>query len=298
MAMLELNLQKKLLSSSGVMNLDIQLNLGRGELLGLFGDSGAGKTTLLRMLAGLTVPDHGRIVVDGVCWFDSEKKIMVPPQQRSIGFVFQDYALFPNMSVRANLAYALHSKDPHRDALIDQLLNATGLTALQDQLPAQLSGGQQQRVALARALIRKPQLLLLDEPLSALDLTMRLRLQHELQKLHQDFSLTTILVSHDIGEVFKLADKVQVVEQGRVVRSGTPAQVFLQQRLAGQLNLRAQILAIRREEVVFILSLLVGQDIVEIIASQDEIDDVKIGDYISISTKAFSPLIFKSQDYS
>ncbi|MCU6435857.1 ATP-binding cassette domain-containing protein [Undibacterium sp. Jales W-56] len=292
--MIELNLQKKLLSASGTMHLDMQINVQRGELLGLFGESGAGKTTLLRMLAGLTMPDSGRIVVDGICWFDSVKKIMLAPQQRSIGLVFQDYALFPNMSVRANLAYALSGKDSQQTAWLDQLLSATGLSALQDRMPAQLSGGQQQRVALARAIVRKPQLLLLDEPLSALDLAMRSRLQDELQTLHREFGLTTILVSHDIGEVFKLADKVQVLQQGRVVRSGTPAQVFLQQRLAGQLNLRAQVLAIRREEVVFILSLLVGQEIVEIIASQDEVDDLKIGAHISISTKAFSPLIFKS----
>lgn len=291
--MLELSLQKQLHSATGEMLLDVQMHLESNAFATLFGPSGAGKTTILRMLAGLTPPDRGRIVVDGVTWFDdgtTGKKINLPPQQRSIGYVFQDYALFPNLTVRGNVAYAA-SKD--QSAWVDRLLSMTGLSELHDRLPEALSGGQKQRVALARALARKPKLLLLDEPLSALDGALRLQLQDELLRLHQECDLTTLLVSHDVGEVFKLSQQVIQLESGKVVRSGSPAEVFLQQRVQGKLNLRAQVLAIRREEVVYVLSLLIGQDIVEIIAAEDEVSGLKVGDFISISTKAFSPLIFR-----
>ncbi len=293
--MLELSLQKQLRSATGEMMLDVQIRLESRAFASLFGPSGAGKTTILRMLAGLTQPDHGSIVVDGVTWFDdgsAGKKINLPPQQRSIAYVFQDYALFPNLSVRGNVAYGA-SKE--QSAWVDSLLDMTGLSELHDRLPQTLSGGQMQRVALARALARKPKLLLLDEALSALDGAMRSQLQDELLRLHQECGLTTLLVSHDVGEVFKLSRQVIQLERGKVLRVGSPAAVFLQQRVQGKLNLRAQVLAIRREEVIYVLSLLIGQDIVEIIAAEDEVLGLKIGDGISISTKAFSPLIFRNE---
>lgn len=288
--MLELDLQKQMHSSTGKLDLDIQLSVAQHAFICLFGPSGAGKTTILRMLAGLTQPDQGRLVVDGETWFDASKKIALAPQKRSIGFVFQDYALFPNMSVRDNISYAV-SKG--QNSWVERVLELTDLAALQHRLPASLSGGQKQRVALARALARKPKLLLLDEPLSALDGQLRAQLQDELWRLHQECGLTTVLVSHDIGEVFKLSQQVHQLEHGKIARSGTPAEVFLQQRLAGKLNLRAQVLDIRREEVIYVLSLLIGQDMIEIIAAEEEVTGLKVGDLIFISTKAFSPLIFR-----
>ncbi|MDZ4378071.1 MAG: ABC transporter ATP-binding protein, partial [Xanthomonadaceae bacterium] len=155
---------------------DLDLAVAAGETVAIVGASGAGKSTLLRMLAGLSQPNSGRIVVDGEPWFDSAKKINLPPQQRAIGFVFQDYALFSNLTVRQNVAYAA---DKGQASWVVRLLAMTGLTELQDSLPARLSGGQKQRVALARALARKPKLLLLDEPLSALDGALRAQLQDE-----------------------------------------------------------------------------------------------------------------------
>jgi molybdate transport system ATP-binding protein len=288
--MLELDLQKKLQGDSTTLEIDVRLKAGAHDFICLFGPSGTGKTTLLRMLAGLSKPDQGTLVVDGVTWFDAAKKINLPPQQRSIGLVFQDYALFPNMSVKDNVAYGAKK---NQGSWIKHLLQLTGLTPFQHSLPATLSGGQKQRVALARALARKPALLLLDEPLSALDGEMRAQLQDELLQLHRECGLTSILVSHDIGEVFKLSQCVHQMEKGKIIHSGTPAQVFLQQRLSGKLNLRAQVLAIRQEEVIYVLSLLIAQDIVEIIAGEDEIKGLKVGDQIAISTKAFSPLIFR-----
>ena len=288
--MIEIALGKTLTGASGKFELNIETCLDSSSFVALFGASGVGKTSLLRMLAGLDQPDHGRIAVNGEAWFDSATAIALAPQKRSIGFVSQDYALFPNMTVRENIAYATGGNDK---AWVDELLDLTSLTKLDDRLPRTLSGGQKQRVALARAIARKPRLLLLDEPLSALDPELRTRLQDDLRSLHARFGLTTLLVSHDIGEVFKLAQRVLVLDAGRIVRAGTPSEVFLQQRLSGKLNLHAQVLAVRCEEVVHIVSLLVGQDIVEVIASDDEVAGLQPGDAVTVSTKAFSPFLFR-----
>ena len=290
--MIEIAVRKRLESAGGALQLTVDTEIDSGIFATLFGPSGAGKTTILRMLAGLAQPDSGRIVVDGITWFDAERNINLPPQKRAIGFVFQDYALFPNLSVRENIAYATAKNDT---AWMDELLGLAELNALQHRLPATLSGGQKQRVALARALARKPELLLLDEPLSALDSAMRAQLQNDLLQLHQRFGLTTLLVSHDIGEVFKLSQRVYHLDSGRISQAGTPAEIFLQQRLRGRINLHAQVLAVRREEVVHIVSLLIGQEIVDVIASDNEVAGLRQGDVVSVSAKAFSPAILRNQ---
>jgi molybdate transport system ATP-binding protein len=294
--LIDLHIEKTLQGTGGasdrfVLQVQTAIDGGAGgAFIALFGPSGSGKTTLLRILAGLTKPDAGRIVVNGKVWFDSQQRIDLPPQRRSIGFMFQDYALFPNLTVRENVGYALGPQDR---TWLDELLSLTGLEGMQQRLPDSLSGGQKQRVALVRAIARKPQLLLLDEPLSALDIDMRVQLQEELARLQRSFGFTALMVSHDLGEVFKLAQQVLRLEQGRLVQSGTPAQVFLSARHAGKLHVRAQVLEIRREDVVNILSLLVGAEIVDVIASDDEVSDLKCGDLVTLSAKAFSPLIFR-----
>lgn len=289
--MIEIALAKRLDSMAGPLQLDIHTEIVDGSFTALFGPSGAGKTTILRMLAGLTRPDAGRIVVDGTVWFDAARRIDLPPQKRAIGFVFQDYALFPNMSVRENIAYACEKGEM---AWLGELLGFTKLDALQHRFPSTLSGGEKQRVALARALAKKPKLLLLDEPLSALDLSTRTQLQDDLLYLHHRFHLTTLLVSHDIGEVFKLSQRVLHLEGGHIIRSGTPAEMFLEQRLRGRINLHAQVLGVRCEEVVHIVSLLIGQEIVDVIATDDEVVGLRPGDVVSVSAKAFSPLILRN----
>lgn len=288
--MIDIDFNKTFQGAATHLDLQVQTQLQAGQFVAIVGPSGAGKTTILRMLAGLTEPDSGKLVVDGEVWFDSANKINLAPQRRSIGFVFQDYALFPNLSVRQNVGYALGTGDT---AWLDELLDFTGLTVLQSRSPTTLSGGQKQRVALARAIAAKPRLLLLDEPLSALDIEMRMQLQEELNRLQRRFGFTTVMVSHDLGEVFKLAQHVLRVDSGKIVQAGTPAQIFLSERHAGKLNLQAQVLDIRREEVIYVLSLLIGKDIVDVIASADEAAEIKRGDFVSISAKAFSPLIFK-----
>lgn len=211
--MLSCKLEKRLYGTHGVMDFSIQLEVEKGEFLAIMGKSGSGKTTLLRILAGLEEA-RGEVVVDGVVWQNQFQKSL-PPQQREIGFVFQDYALFENMSVEQNLLFVRRDQP-----LADALLEMTEMTALKDQNVTRLSGGQQQRVSLCRAMMRRPKLLLMDEPLSALDKEMRMKLQSEIKVLHQRFGTTTIMVSHDSEEVIALASRVCLLEEGKIVKDG------------------------------------------------------------------------------
>ena len=221
---LELSLRMRLNGAAGPFDLDIDLSVAQGSFVALVGPSGAGKTTLLRLLAGLAQPAAGRIRIDGATWCDTEARVNLPTRRREIGFVFQDYALFPNMMVRRNVEYAIGGR-PKPDDVV-RLLTLVGLEGLGDAYPARLSGGQKQRLALIRALARRPALLMLDEPLSALDPDMRRQLQDELRRLHQNFRTTTLLVSHDMFEVLRLADRVVRLEQGRITYDGPAAGAF------------------------------------------------------------------------
>ena len=193
----------------------------------LFGPSGSGKTTALRLLAGLERADRGSIRVGGTPWSDAARSLHRPPQARDVGFLPQAYNLFPHLSVAANLGYGLASQSaPERTARIGELLQLLDLKGLEDRHPGELSGGQQQRVALGRALARKPRLLLLDEPLSALDRPSQLRLRKELRELLRALDIPTVLVTHDRGEALQLGDRLVVMDQGRVCQSGDIQQVF------------------------------------------------------------------------
>lgn len=293
-AFVDIDVQMRLQGANDLLHLNLQMQIKQGQFASVYGASGAGKTTLLRLLAGLSHPHSGQIKVAGETWLDTQRKIQLRPQERAVGMVFQDLALFPHLTVEENIAYGVPKND---SAMVQRLLEVTQLGVLRKQLPKQLSGGQKQRVALARALVRRPQILLLDEPLSALDNAMRANLQDELQALHQEFGLTTLMVSHDLGEIFKLSEHVFVLEQGRIVKQGAPSEVFLKTEEPGKLQLHAQILAIRQEQVIAVLSLLVGQEIIEVAASPAEVSGLRVGAMISIAPKAFSPQILKtSQD--
>ncbi len=221
---LDIHLRHAMRTATGAVELDVAMRIEAGAITVLTGPSGAGKTTLLRLLAGLVKPQSGRIAFGEDVWLDTGKYIFQSPQQRKIGLVFQDYALFPHLTVRQNLTFALKKgEDPRR---VDELLHEVELTQLADQKPHQLSGGQKQRVALARALVQSPRLLLLDEPLSALDRSMRYRLQGYLASLHQRYQLTVVLVTHDLAEIFRLADHVVELDEGKITRQGTPQEVF------------------------------------------------------------------------
>jgi len=223
--MIDFALQKKLHTADGEMQLQVNVQIESGKFVSLYGSSGAGKTSVLRMLAGFMKPDGGHVMMNDAVWFDTQKHINIDPQQRKIGFVFQDYALFPNMNVRENIAYGLHKNST--PGFVSELLELTGLTMLASRKIQTLSGGQKQRVALARAIATKPLLLLLDEPLSAIDSVMRAQLQTTLLEVHKRFNLTTILVSHDMDEIIKLSDTIIHLEQGMIRQNTTPAQFFL-----------------------------------------------------------------------
>lgn len=202
---------------------DVDLGVERGEFLCLLGPSGCGKTTLLRAIAGLDMPTRGEIFQDG------RLITSLPPSQRDFGIVFQSYALFPNMTVSANVGYGLRGAAWPRarvEARVAELLAVVGLSEQAGRYPAQISGGQQQRVALARALANEPGLLLLDEPLSALDAIVRLHLRTELRLLQRRLGVTTVMVTHDQEEALSLADRVAVMNGGRVMQVGTPQEVY------------------------------------------------------------------------
>ena len=211
----------------GSLAVDLEVAVADGEVLAVLGPNGAGKSTLLRVLAGLLPPDDGRVVLDGGTVWDDDR-VHVPPHHRSLGMVFQDHLLFPHLSITENVAFGLRTRGERRAparAAAEAWLTRVGLAGLGDRRPGELSGGQAQRAALARALVVDPRLLLLDEPLSALDARTRLTVRAELRRHLTEFVGSAVLVSHDPVDAMALADRVVVVEDGRIVQAGTPAEI-------------------------------------------------------------------------
>ncbi|WP_127510109.1 ABC transporter ATP-binding protein [Paenibacillus humicus] len=200
----------------------VDVHAPEGKLTCLLGPSGCGKTTLLRILAGLEQPDRGEVALGG------RSLTGVPASKRRFGFVFQSYALFPHMTAAGNIAYGLKGNMPRREigARVDELLKLVRLEGVRDRYPAQLSGGQQQRVALARALALQPEVLLLDEPLSALDAKVRVMLREELCQLQEKLGITTVMVTHDQEEALTMADEIVVMNGGKVMQAGTPTDIY------------------------------------------------------------------------
>lgn len=289
--MIKVNIRKRLHGPYGEFELAIDLAIAKGEFVALFGPSGVGKTTLLRCLAGLETPEQGALIVNGDTWLDTTARIALPPQQRRVGYMFQDYALFPNMTVRGNLEFALRKgADRHR---VDELLDLMALGELQHRKPETLSGGQKQRVALARALASEPSVLLLDEPFSALDAEIRGRLHDEVLRLQRRFGLTAIIVSHDVGEVYKLASRVMVMETGKLAQQGSPADVFSTGQTSGKFRFTGEILAIEPMDVMCTLTVLVGNQIVRVVAMPEEAAELLPGNRVMLVSKAFNPMVLK-----
>ena len=281
--MIKIDIEKKLHGSNGAMNLNIDLTIKKGDFVALSGKSGSGKTTLLRILAGLESAE-GSIKIDNEVWQDKKNSLAV--QKRGIGFVFQDYALFPNMTVEQNLLFV--EKDR---GLAQHLLEITELWELKDRLPSTLSGGQKQRVSLCRAFIKRPKLLLLDEPLSALDPAMRSKLQNEILTLHREFETTTIMVSHDPAEIYRLASRVLVLEQGNIVDDGVPKEILLKTSGSQKFSFEGELLDIIKVDVIYVAIVAIGQQLVEVVISKAEAKYLAVGQIVNLSTKAFSPII-------
>ncbi|NKI25668.1 ATP-binding cassette domain-containing protein [Arenibacter sp. 6A1] len=289
--MIGLHVRKTLKGSGKNIELQLSLDIKKGEFVTLYGESGAGKTSALRLLSGLLTPDVGTITVDGRVWFDAEKHINLPSQTRKLGYVFQDYALFPHMTVRQNLEFALTKAQD--GAIVVELLEFMELSDLQDRKPMTLSGGQKQRVALARALVQQPEILILDEPLSALDYAMRVKLQTYILRIHKKFKLTTILVSHDIGEIVRMSDRVIELKQGKVIKTATTADFFGLNKASAKFRFTGEIISIQKEDVIYVVGVLIGNEVVKVIADLAEVRQLAIGDKVYVASKAFNPIIQK-----
>jgi len=205
----------------GALDLDLTVEVAPGECLAVAGPSGAGKTSLLRVAAGLLRPEHGLVEAGSETWLDTRRGLDLPPERRRCGYLFQEYALFPHLSAWQNVAYPLRGSDRRQRAAA--LLDRFGMSALADSRPSTLSGGERQRVALARALAREPDVLLLDEPLSALDARTRAGAVRELGALLRDADVPAVLVTHDFAEAAALGDRVAIVDRGRLLQEGSPS---------------------------------------------------------------------------
>ncbi len=279
MAFLEIkNVQKRFATTTAVENFD--LSVERGEFVSFLGPSGCGKTTTLRMIAGFENPSSGTIVING------EDVTRKPPNRRNVGMVFQSYALFPNMTIAGNIGFGLQVRKVPSEQIKKRVQDMLALIHMQkfgDRYPYQLSGGQQQRVALARALAIQPQVLLLDEPLSALDAKIRVSLRNEIRAIQRQLGITTIYVTHDQEEALSLSDRVVVMSEGRIEQIGTPFRIYnfpetsFVASFVGTLNtLCARVLdaATARVDVD-------GQEI----CASKPIEDARNGDWVSVAIR-------------
>ena len=274
-------------------SLDVAFEVPRGKVTALFGPSGAGKSSILRIISGLEMADGGMIFHGNEVWFDEAQRIHLPPQQRSIGFVFQDFALFPHLTVERNVAFGI--KEKRRLNELKDLISLVGLSGYERYYPAQLSGGQKQRVALIRALARRPDILLLDEPLSALDWETRRQLQEDLKRIIKQFQVTTLYVTHDVTEVYKLADYVVVLESGMVVKKGTPEEVFLGKKLSTRIQIVGKVVSIESDSIMAAVTVIHDDQYFKTLIDTEEVDrlNLKVGDDVVIGAKSSDVILFK-----
>jgi molybdate transport system ATP-binding protein len=206
--------------------LDVSFEMGK-ELVVLFGPSGSGKTTLFKCISGITEPDSGKITVGNKVYYDKDQKINLPIQKRNLGYVFQNYTLFPHMSVRKNIECGLKGwEKKDREERVMEMLSLLHIEELEMRYPSQLSGGQKQRVALARALAPKPEILLLDEPFSALDMEIRTKLAEKIKALQKKIKIPLLFITHNLEEAFLLADRILILHGGKIQQFGTPEEIF------------------------------------------------------------------------
>jgi molybdate transport system ATP-binding protein len=273
--------------------LDVAFDIPRGKITALFGPSGAGKSSVLRLISGLEMAEDGFISNGSETWFDKAKGINLHPQQRSVGFVFQDYALFPHMTVEKNVAYGIKEKWMVKE--IKDHIAIAGLSGYERHYPAQLSGGQKQRVSLIRAIARKPDILLLDEPFSALDWQTRIQLQEDVKNIIKQFNVTTMYVTHDVSEVYKLANNVIVMESGKEVKRGTPEEVFLGKRLSTRVQVTGKVVGIEHDSIMASVTILHADQFFKTLIDTEELEslNLRIGDDVIVGVKSSDVILFK-----
>lgn len=220
-----MSIQAEIRKTYGDFKLDIKLD-SSSKRIGILGASGCGKSMTLKSIAGIGQPDSGRICIEGKTVYDSAQKINWKPQKRKIGYLFQNYALFPTMTVEANIGAGVRGTKAEKRERTSEMIRKFRLEGLESRLPGQLSGGQQQRVALARIMAYRPEMILLDEPYSALDVYLRDRLQQEMQEMLEDYDGTVILVSHSRDEIYRFSQELLVMDQGTIIRSGSVKEIF------------------------------------------------------------------------
>ena len=289
--MISIDIKQTLQSAQGNLVLNVKFEVPKGEIVTLYGESGAGKTTILKVIAGLLKPEEGLIKMGENVWLDTNKKINFTPQKRSIGFVFQYYALFPNMSVKENLEFAVEKVTDKQN--VNELIEVMELQQLQNRKTETLSGGQKQRVALARALVRKPKLLLLDEPLSALHNEMRLKLQEHILMMHKAYELTTILVSHDLAEIYKMSDRIMFLKDGKLVENNIPSHFSTQNLSDSNFKMIGEVLKIEKQGSICKVSVLILNSIIIIAIEPNNPKDLKPGDKVVVFSPNFTPEIMK-----
>ena len=276
--MITIDCKKKI---SDDFSIDARLEINKGSFVCLYGRSGSGKTTLLRILAGFLRADSGSIK-DGDLVLQEGNEFLSAGKRR-IGFLFQDYALFENMSVTGNLLFARN--DPQKAAMLLEILE---LSEFAKSGVEGLSGGQKQRVALARALMQEPEILLLDEPLSALDFTMREKIQEYLLKIHEQFHQTVILVSHDISEIYRLCKRVYEMKDGRLVRTGTPEEIFLKTSGSQKFSFAGKVVDLQARDGIKVAVVAIGSQLCEVVLSNAEAEGLQVGDEVKTGAKAFN----------
>jgi len=265
---------------------DVNLDVEKGELLAIFGHSGAGKSTLLNILAGF-IGHRGDVYLEG--------KLInkLPTEKRGVGYLHQEIFLFPNMTVFDNIAFGLKSQKTVSNIKdkVHEIAKLVKVEHLLDRYPKNLSGGEKQRVGLARTLVTNPKVLLLDEPLSSLDVNVRSILQYEIRQIHEKLGLTTIIVSHDIDEVLKLADRVALLSSGEIINIGNPKEILFREDMLSNFQFNGYIVDIVRSDIVYLVFVNIGNSIVQVVASENDIKRYNIGDKVFVGTRSNNPII-------
>ena len=278
--MMKIQIYKEFFKSSNQFFIDVDFSMKKGSFNALYGGSGSGKTSILNVISGIKYADKGKISISDIVWLDTENKINLPVNKRKIGVVFQNSVLFPHLSVYENILFSKDKNDSFD--LMNELIELFSISDLLNYSTDILSGGQKQKVAIVRALIRNPDLLLLDEPFSAIDTEQRKQIQDSLLKAHQKLKFTALVISHDLEEVVRLSENIFMIENGKIVKEGSAFSLFENKDEQEFIKLSGIILSIERVEAVQKMKVLIGNEIHTI---EKEKTNHQIGDRVEIEAK-------------